>query len=198
MRERTPMSTTQPIRNGEDVHKLIDYYEQEEPNLRNHTLIIFALHTALRISDILALRWENVYHFEKKAYVPHLHVYEKKTGKISTLAFNQHVLQALEEYRAAREPKPGDYIFSKQNDPSHPLCRSQAYRIVKKAAEATLSEPNISCHSLRKTFGYHAWKHGVSPVLLMDVYNHSSFVITRRYLGIDQDDRDDLFRKLDY
>ena len=57
------MSTTQPIRDGEDVHKLIDYYEQEEPNLRNKTLIIFALHTALRISDILALRWENVYHF---------------------------------------------------------------------------------------------------------------------------------------
>lgn len=32
----------------------------------------------------------------------------------------------------------------------------------------------------------------------MDIYNHSSFVITRRYLGIDQDDRDLLFQGLDY
>lgn len=192
------MSTTQPIRDGEDVHKLIDYYEQEEPNLRNKTLILFALHTALRISDILALRWENVYHFKKKRYVDHLRVYEKKTGKISQLAFNQHVLQALEEYRNSRHPQPQDYIFSKMNDPSHPLCRSQAYRIVKKAAEATLNEPHISCHSLRKTFGYHAWKQGISPVLIMDVYNHSSFVITRRYLGIDQDDRDALFKDMDF
>lgn len=192
------MSTTQPIRDGEDVHKLIAYYEQEEPNLRNKTLIIFALHTALRISDILALRWENVYHFKKKRYVDHLSVYEKKTGKISRLAFNQHVLQALEEYRNSRNPQPQDYIFSKMNDPSHPLCRSQAYRIVKKAAEATLNEPHISCHSLRKTFGYHAWKQGISPVLIMDVYNHSSFVITRRYLGIDQDDRDALFKEMDF
>lgn len=192
------MSTTQPIRDGEDVHKLIDYYEQEEPNLRNKTLIIFALHTALRISDILALRWENVYHFKKERYVDHLSVYEKKTGKISQLAFNQHVLQALEEYRNSRDPQPQDYIFSKMNDPSHPLCRSQAYRIVKKAAEATLNEPHISCHSLRKTFGYHAWKQGISPVLIMDVYNHSSFVITRRYLGIDQDDRDALFKDMDF
>ena len=192
------MSTTQPIRDGEDVHKLIDYYEQEEPNLRNKTLIIFALHTALRISDILALRWENVYYFKKERYVDHLSVYEKKTGKISQLAFNQHVLQALEEYRNSRNPQPQDYIFSKMNDPSHPLCRSQAYRIVKKAAEATLNEPHISCHSLRKTFGYHAWKQGISPVLIMDVYNHSSFVITRRYLGIDQDDRDALFKDMDF
>lgn len=128
----------------------------------------------------------------------HLSVYEKKTGKISRLAFNQHVLQALEEYRNSRNPQPQDYIFSKMNDPSHPLCRSQAYRIVKKAAEATLNEPHISCHSLRKTFGYHAWKQGISPVLIMDVYNHSSFVITRRYLGIDQDDRDALFKEMDF
>lgn len=32
----------------------------------------------------------------------------------------------------------------------------------------------------------------------MDIYNHSSFFITRKYLGIDQDDRDLLFRGLNY
>lgn len=192
------MSTTQPIRNGEDVQKLLNYYEQEKPNLRNYTLIICGLHTALRISDLLSLRWENVYNFKKQRYVTHLHVYEKKTGKHSVLALNHHVIQALEEYRNFRMPQPQDYIFSKTTNPAHPLCRSQAYRIVKKAAEATLDDTHISCHSLRKTFGYHAWKRGTSPVLIMDVYNHSSFVITRRYLGIDQDDRDTLFKELDF
>ena len=63
------MSTTQPIRNGEDVQKLLNYYEQEKPNLRNYTLIICGLHTALRISDLLSLRWENVYDFKKQRYV---------------------------------------------------------------------------------------------------------------------------------
>ena len=91
-----------------------------------------------------------------------------------------------------------DNIFRHLLATPHHKSRTQAYRIVKKAAAATLDETHISCHSLRKTFGYHAWKKGTSPVLLMDVYNHSSFVITKRYLGIEQDDRDSLFEKMDF
>ena len=122
----------------------------------------------------------------------------KKTGKSSMIALNIHIVNALENYRIQKKPQPTDYIFSKTTDATNPICRTQAYRIVKKAATETLSETHISCHSLRKTFGYHAWKKGTSPVLLMDVYNHSSFVTTKRYLGIDQDDRDSLFKKMDY
>ena len=72
----------------------------------------------------------------------------------------------------------------------------KAYRIIKKAAEETVCcHTHISCHSLRKTFGYHAWKQGISPVLLMDIFNHSSFDVTKRYLGIGQDERDSIFLK---
>ena len=109
------MSTTQPSRDSQDVKSFVDYYNSRKPNLRNHALIVFGLHTALRISE--------------------------------------------------------------------------------KAAAAAPAETHISCHSLRKTFGYHAWKKGTSPVLLMDVYNHSSFVVTKRYLGIEQDNRDSLFER---
>lgn len=192
------MATTQPIRDKTDVKKFMAYYSDSKPNPRNYSLIVLGLHTALRISDILELRWKDLYQFQKQCYVEHLLVYEKKTGKSSLIALNHQVIDALEAYRRQRNPNPDDFIFCKKTDSSRSLCRSQAYRIVKEAAEHTLSETHISCHSLRKTFGYHAWKQGTSPVLLMDVYNHSSFVITRRYLGIDQDDRDNLFQKLDF
>jgi len=45
--------------------------------------------------------------------------------------------------------------------------------------------------------GYHLWKSGVLPVLLMDIFNHSSFDITRRYLGIMQDDRDVVYLSME-
>ena len=48
----------------------------------------------------------------------------------------------------------------------------------------------------RSTFGYHAWKQGTPPALLMNIYNHSSYQITKRYLGIEQDDRDDVFKNI--
>ena len=77
-----------------------------------------------------------------------------------------------------------------------PLSRYQAYRFVKQAAVYAGRPEHISCHSLRKTFGYHAWKQSVPPAMLMDIYNHSSYQITRRYLGIDQDDKDQVFEKI--
>jgi len=69
----------------------------------------------------------------------------------------------------------------------------QAWRIIRAAAEAIGLAGHIACHSLRKPFGYFAYKAGVLPVMLMDIYNHSSFEITRRYLGITQDDRDKVY-----
>ena len=101
-------------------------------------------------------------------------------------------------YFEIRNPEPEDYIFTKRTTPHRPINRSQAFRIVQKAAECTTHSHNISCHSLRKTFGYHAWKQGTQPALLMDIYNHSSYSVTKRYLGINQDEKDGIFANFDF
>ena len=152
----------------------------------------------IRDSDVLNLKWNDVYYFEKDCFLDHLLIHEQKTGKVNEIALNSHVIKALDCYRKTRKPDAEDYIFSKPTTPAHPLCRSQAYRIVRRAADETLCVTHVSCHSLRKTFGYHAWKQGISPVLLMDLYNHSSFYITKRYLGISQDERDSIFHTINF
>lgn len=194
------MQTSQPIKNLNDLEKLKNYYRWDKPNARNSLLIVMGLNTALRISDMLELKWISVYNFQNREYRSHLNITEQKTGKITQIYLNKSIKIALGYYRwCLREQgkmvRPGDFLFSHTNK-NVPITRVQAFRIVKNASAACELPGIISCHSLRKTFGYHAWKQGVPPALLVNIYNHSSYEVTKRYLGIEQDDRDQIFRDI--
>ena len=54
------MGTTQPIRNKKTLENFRNYYKKEENKPRNYALIVFGLNSALRISDILNLKWKDV------------------------------------------------------------------------------------------------------------------------------------------
>lgn len=189
------MSATQPIKNREKLEMFRNYYKKTEYQPRNYALIVLGLNSALRISDILELQWKDVY--KNHNYKKHIYVFEKKTKKENILAMNPSTLEALEVYRKTlADMHESNYIFCKRTNPESPLSRSQAFRIIKKAAICCgLGDNHISCHSLRKTFGYYAWQCGTPPALLMSIYNHSSYEITKRYLGIDQAEKDEVYMK---
>ncbi len=190
------MGTSQPIRNTDELAAFRGYYLEKEVNLRNYMLICMGLNTALRISDILQLKWGNVYDFDRKQYVKHIVICEAKTGKETRIALNDNLKEAFKMYMDSLTNVSGkDYILAGKVQGTH-LSRSQAFRVITHVADALNMENGISCHSLRKTFGYHAWKCGTPPAMLMEIYNHSSYEITKRYLGIEQDDRDEVFLKV--
>lgn len=190
------MSAAHPIRNLNELEELKKYYLEEKPNLRNYAMISTGINTALRISDILTLKWKDVYDYSKDAFKRHIVLTEKKTGKQSCIAVNENLEHALSIYKEKLcKTEPEQYIFCGRK-PNQPLSRSQAFRIIQGAGEKLNLTGHISCHSLRKTFGYHAWSSGVNPVILMLIFNHSSFEITKRYLGIEQDDKDQVFLQL--
>lgn len=190
------MSTTQPIKNKKDLQALKDYYRSKKPNPRNYLLIIMGLNSALRISDILHLTYGDFFDYQKKKWKSHLTLKEQKTGKTNCIYINREIHDALQRHSGYKEHFPTDYLFASRMHSEQPLSRFQAYRIIKEAASYAGMPEYVSCHSLRKTFGYHAWKQGVSPVMLMSIYNHSSYQITKRYLCIDQDDKDEVFLKI--
>ncbi len=192
------MNTAEPIREQQELERFKNYFIYEKPNIRNYTLLCLGLNTALRISDILTLQWQDVYDFEKDKFRCHIQLSEQKTGKSSRIYMNKNIIDTLQCYKICAQIKgwvsEERYLFAGPH--GTPISRVQAWRIISRAAEACGLQGVISPHSLRKTFGYQAWQQGVQPVMLMEIYNHSSFTITKRYLGIQQDDRDEVFRNI--
>lgn len=190
------MSETYPIKDRETLHSFRDYYKDTKPNPRNYSLIIMGLNTAFRVGDLLKLRWRDV-SYADGVLRQHICVIEQKTGKTRTVPINAVLRQTLDFYKSScSEISPQDFLFPSTRDRACPLSRSQAYRIVRKAAENYGLSEHVGCHSLRKTFGYYAWKQDTPPAMLMELYNHSSYQITKRYLGIEQDERDQVYLQI--
>ncbi len=181
------MAATEPIRNKKQLKELADYFLQKG-QFRNYTMVIMGTYTALRISDLLRMKWSDVYDEERGVFQNHVTIMEQKTGKTKTIALNPQILGALRQLYPHRKC---EFIFANNRKNAKAISRVQAWRIIHAAVAAIGIAGRIACHSLRKTWGYHAWTSGsVSPVIIMEVYNHSDYKITKRYLGVTQDDLD--------
>ena len=188
------MNAAEPIRNGKLVKKLLNYYKNLGQT-RNFLLIALCLYTGLRISDILSLKTDDVYDFDKKAVKYSIAVREKKTGKIKTIAIHAFVKMIIKKYA----PRLGAKCALLPNPQTgKAISRVHAYRIIQAAGKNAGIDTKVGCHSLRKTFGYFAWKNGTPPALIMELFNHSSWSVTRRYLGITQDDINKAYLELTF
>ena len=188
------MERVEPIRSTKKINDLKKYL-LGAGNMRNYALVVLGLNSALRISDILNLTWNDVFDFEEKQFKTHVYVKEKKTGKSKKFLLNQNASGGLLKLkRKLGHINTKDYIFKSREGQNKPITRYMAIKIIKGACDAVGIKEHIGCHSLRKTFGYHSWKKGVPIPVLMELYNHSNQAITKLYLGISQDDLDDVYR----
>ena len=195
------MCTTEPIRDKKEMRKLVRFFE-ENGQTRNLVMVIVGFATALRISDVLNLKWGEVYDFEINDFLTHIDLTEQKTGKQKLIKISNYVKKALKKLLREVINREGcvsadDYIFSNGRREGNHISRVQAWRIIKKAVKALEIRGNIACHSLRKTFGYYAWKYlKKSEAVIMEIYRHSSWAATKHYLGITQDDLDELYDEM--
>ena len=186
------MKRTEPIRDTAKLRELLSYYKKQE-QYRNHVLVNLGVYTALRISDILSLSTNDVYDFKLRKVKETVSIKEKKTGKSKLVALHPNAVKALYAYIGHAAPNSPLII----NNSTHaPISRQHAHRIIEEAAKAVRIPHRVSSHSLRKTFGYHSWQSGTSPVVLMAIFNHSSYDVTKRYLGVEQDDQNKAYRNL--
>ena len=145
---------------------------------RDRLLFIVGINSALRISDLLTLTVGDI---RNQSAV----MSEKKTKKRKELPFNDSVLRAFDEIVPTDAPDSEPLFKSAKGGA---IGRVQAYRILNNAAKRAGIEKPFGPHSLRKTFGYFAYKNGTDLALLMRILNHSSQRETLRYIGIERED----------
>jgi integrase len=186
------MAKSEPIRNSKEIEQIAGYFKSKG-QIRNYVLFIMGIYTALRISDLLNLKWEHVYNFRTNSFVSHLCVTEHKTNKNRKIALNSNVISALKVCTGEV------FIFpSNRKRTTKPLSRIQAYRIICSVVAELGIEENITPHSMRKVIGYQSWKKGVPLPLISEIYRHSSERVTKVYLGINQDEIDEVYLSQNY
>ncbi|RCW62531.1 tyrosine-type recombinase/integrase, partial [Saliterribacillus persicus] len=70
-----------------------------------------------------------------------------------------------------------------------PISRQQAYRIIHRAAEEAGITEKVGMHTLRKTFGFHAYHKGIAISILQQIYGHTTPGETLRYIGVNKNQR---------
>jgi integrase len=141
----------------------------------------------LRISDILKLKWEDI--LDKNEFV----IVETKTHKTREIKINPQLKQHIKECYNLLNPQSTDQpIFVSQKNSTYSVQRINViFKTIK--TKYNLKVSNYSTHSMRKTFGREVFtKSGtnaeIALVKLSQLFNHSSVVVTRRYLGISRDE----------
>jgi integrase len=175
------LNRTEPIKDLTIIKKLGDYLR--EVNTRDYILLRSFLYLGLRTQDTLTLRVKDVRGKYK------IHFKEKKTGKTKIIEIHPSLIPELEDY--VRDKEDDDFLFrSQMRDRSgnrRPLSREQAFRRLQLAADQCNLGVSVSGHVLRKTFCYHSYMNGTPLHVLSELLNHSSEAVTRRYIGLNQE-----------
>jgi len=186
--------TTEPVRNMKDINNIFAYLKGR--SLRNYLIAKVELNTAYRISDVLKLKVEDFID-ENGEFKDWLTLKEKKTTKTRRIAINSSLKQAVREYLDQSDLSPGDYLFQSRKGQNRPITTTQAHRIFQDVGKVLHLE-NFGTHSLRKSWGYFAYKKTKNIAVIMEAYNHHSEKETLKYIGITQQNHDDLYNQIKF
>ena len=190
-------TTTTTYLDWNDFISLITRLEKDE-NYKFCLLISIGVFTGLRISDLLTLKYSDLLNSET------FYIREKKTQKQRSIKVNKDLKEIVS--RIVQKSKVIDLeqlIFinkygTKSIDKSYVNVKLKEiikmYRI--------RLDGNVSTHTFRKTLGRRVMEvnnySNESLILLMDLFGHSSMSITKRYLGIREQEIHNVYDSLTF
>ena len=139
----------------------------------------------LRFSDLSVLRWNQLLSDDK------LVIYEHKTGKRREISINKgfqrHIKDCSKALGVVDLSEP--CFLSRAGSVYTIQAVNRKFKTIKTAYNLHLN--NFSTHSLRKTFGRRVVEMAgtnseMALIRLSEIFQHTSVMITRRYLGLRQ------------
>ena len=187
------MEFVQPIRERKVIERMKKILKSQ--NVRDYLLFVLGINSGLRVSDLLALKVSDVMD-DSGNIKDRISMREKKTGKSKDFPIGKNARKAIKEYMGTVETESELPLFQSKKG-NGAITRVQAYRILNEAARTVGIKEKIGTHTLRKTFGYHAYKAGYDLSQIQKLLNHSSPGVTLRYIGITQEQLDEIYMRLD-
>jgi len=170
---------------------------KKDNKIMPYLLIGTGAYLGLRAKDLMNIRWIDVLGKDE------ITVTESKTGKVRTITINDSLKDIL-KYASNQVSSSGrfnieSYLFA--NRKGQKITIQYANRLLKSTLKTYgVKTQNASTHTLRKTFGKRVWEmDGQSErslVYLSQIFNHSNVGITRRYIGIVQEDIRNIYLNL--
>jgi len=182
------MNIVEPIRSENQIKQIKgNLYRQKNP--RDYLLFVFGINSGLRIGDILSLKLADVKD-SKGNLKDNLDIKEQKTGKTRKVFFNKQIKEAINYYLKKTGIFDLDrYLFTNEKTKGNkPISRIRAWQLIQLWCREVGITYKIGGHTLRKTFGYHLRKQGVSIERISNLLNHQNIKVTFRYIGIDDDE----------
>jgi integrase len=153
--------------------------------------------TACRASDVLMLKWSQV--FNKSEIV----IKEKKTGKVRKIPLNSSVKNKIAElYDLLGCPDINNFIFMNEyrNQPITIQCVNKNLKRIKE--RHNVPAKNFSTHTFRKTFGRYVYetknRSAESLILLNKIFKHQDINVTKAYIGITQEEINNVFDSIKF
>jgi integrase/recombinase XerD len=153
-----------------DVHRLLAL----EPHPRNHALLRLLYASGLRVSEVCALRWQDVQPVGDSGQVTVLGKgHKERAVRLPAGVWTE--LTALRGDTSDNAP-----VFPSRKHGGH-LRRTQVAQIVRRAAQRAGIAGNVSPHWLRHATASHALDRGAPVHVVQQTLGHSSLATTSRY-----------------
>ena len=141
----------------DEIERIKKYFNERKDKfaLRDFTLFFFALHTGFRISELLSVRVQDIYRYNRvieEVYLKRMNTKGKHEGR--RMLLNEKIRFILTQYITQYDlDKKGDDVFLFPNPSlTFPISTRHARRIFEHAYVSCELTGKLSCHTTRKTF----------------------------------------------